>query len=346
MAKKVFFSYPVYASFVKNDEKMLRSKYDVYSHHFVQTKAMLLFSFVKQFFILIIRSFQTDIYVSFFAGYSSFLPGLFAFVTGKKHLIILGGTDCCSFPSINYGNFRKPILGWFTRSSIKMASHLVPVDQSLIKSKNSFYDVDFQEQGYEVFCHGINKPCTVINIGYDPKVFYKKGVKVKNSFITLAQMNPANYFRKGIDLIFEMAIKFPDCKFSVVGNTKEMKYSFVPSNVVLIPFVKYEEIINLYSEHEFYFQLSIMEGFPSAPCEAMLCECIPIVSNVAALPHIVGDTGFILQKRDSVELELLIKQALLSNKKIISENSRERIIKLFPPDTRYKLIELVETQFN
>ena len=34
----------------------------------------------------------------------------------------------------------------------------------------------------------------------------------------------------------------------------------------------------------------------------MLCQCIPIVSNVNVLPKIVGDSGFILEKRDSIML--------------------------------------------
>jgi len=346
MPKNIFYSYPVYASFVKNDENLFKSKYKVFSFHFVQTKRMLLFSFIKQFIFLCINAFKTELYISFFAGYSSFLPGVFAFLTGKNHILVLGGTDCSSFPSINYGNFRKPILGWFTYKSIKMATHLAPVDLSLVRSENTFYDMDSKEQGYEVFCKGIKKPYTVINIGYDPLVFYHTGIKEKNSFITLAQMTPANFFRKGIDLIFDMANKFPDCQFTIVGNTPEMKYNSVPNNVNLLPFVKYEDIRSLYSKHEFYLQLSIMEGFPSAPCEAMLCECIPIVSNVAALPNIVGDTGYILFKRDVQELEMLIKNAMVCDKEVMGENARKRIIKLFPTDTRAKLLDLIEVQMK
>lgn len=141
-----------------------------------------------------------------------------------------------------------------------------------------------------------------------------------------------------------MALKFPDFIFTIVGNTPEMKYTFVPSNVKLMPFIKYEEIINLYSQHEFYLQLSIMEGFPSAPCEAMLCECIPIVSNVAALPNIVGDTGFILYKRDKEELEALITKAVISDTVQLGKNARKRIIEYFPPDTRIKLFDLIESE--
>ena len=40
------------------------------------------------------------------------------------------------------------------------------------------------------------------------------------------------------------------------------------------------------------------EGFPNALCEAMLSGCIPIVSNVGAMPKIVKETGYLLLKKD------------------------------------------------
>ncbi|MFI5171713.1 MAG: glycosyltransferase family 4 protein [Chitinophagales bacterium] len=342
MPQTVFYSYPVYASFVKNDEQLFKKHFRVKSHYFVQTKQMLLFSFIKQFSIILWWLPRTDIYISFFAGYSSFLPGVFSKITGKPHLIILGGTDCSSFPSINYGSFSKKILGWFTGTSLKMATRLAPVAETLIDAPNTYYDKDYPRQGYINFCSASREKSTVVHIGYNSEMFYSGAEKKEKTFLTVANMTAANYFRKGIDLIFEMATRFPDCTYTIVGNSADIKYGAIPQNIYLLPFIKYEELKNLYSTHQFYFQLSIMEGFPSAPCEAMLCECVPITSNVGALPVIVGDTGFILDKRDADQLEKIIQTALNADVKYLGKQARERIIREFPLSTRDKLIEIIK----
>ena len=166
--------------------------------------------------------------------------------------------------------------------------------------------------------------------------------KAPGSFITVGKMNVPNFKRKGIDLIFEMADRFPQCRFTILGNTPAMKYERVPPNVKLHGFIPYEELPGFYARHRFYLQLSIWEGFPSAPCEAMLCECVPITSSVAALPEIVGDTGFILQTKDPDRLKELMDSALVSDQADRGHRARQRIMGCFPPSERRKLLDLVE----
>jgi glycosyltransferase involved in cell wall biosynthesis len=154
-------------------------------------------------------------------------------------------------------------------------------------------------------------------------------------------MNPANFYRKGIDLILETAKTYTEATFTIIGDSKGMSYGEIPENVKIMPFVPYEKLRQEYAKHEFYFQLSLMEGFPSAPCEAMLCECIPITSNVGALPTIVGDTGFILEKKNFAMLSAMVKDALNSDKSTLAKNARKRIVTNFPPETRLKLVEVI-----
>ena len=70
--------------------------------------------------------------------------------------------------------------------------------------------------------------------------------------------------------------------------------------MILIPKITQRELINYFSMSRFYLQLSFSEGFGNALCEAMLCECVPIGSNVGAIPFIINDTGFILKKKDKI----------------------------------------------
>src|SRR4030095_949960 len=99
-----------------------------------------------------------------------------------------------------------------------------------------------------------------------------------------------------------------------------------------------------YSSHQFYLQLSIAEGFPSAICEAMLCECIPIGSNVAAIPMIISNNGFIVEKRDDTLILEIVEQAIHYGDKVeMGRSARNHIIASFGPGKREsELIKLLE----
>src|SRR5205085_2238711 len=107
------------------------------------------------------------------------------------------------------------------------------------------------------------------------------------------------------DLIMGMASKFPDCTFTIIGFKNSPENLVVPANVKLLGYVENTKLPLLFSEYTYYLQLSVSEGFPNALCEAMLCECVPIGSAVGAIPDIIADTGFILQKKDVAQLQTL-----------------------------------------
>ncbi len=341
--KKVLYTHSVHSSFVRKDVALLEKHFEVKVFFFnPQKKPLLPFQFLRQFFFLFGGIFGSSILITQFGGYQSFLPSLFGKVFGKPSLVILGGSDCVSFPSINYGNFNKKLLGVFTKWSYMLATHLSPVHKSLVEGPYTYTDDDYPEQGYLKFCPKVKAGFTELHYGYDHNLFQGKEDKIPNSFITVGYLNHANYYRKGIDLIFSLAKTKPEYKFTIVGGTaNNIPVKDVPSNVEMIESVSYEELKDLYGTHEFYFQLSICEGFPSAICEAMLCGCIPIGSDVAAIPQIIGDSGFVLKKKDDDELLKLVDEALSSDKKTRSLQAREHIIQNYPINEREKLIQLV-----
>jgi len=287
------------------------------------------FLLIKQKLFILRHLFSTKLYVAQFAGYHGFLPGLFARLIGKQFIIIAGGTDCVSFPAIRYGNFNKTLLGLFTKISFKLATHVSPKHETLI-SYNYTYDKNIPSyQGIKAFIKNYKKPTTVIPNGYDNTQFFKSTEKRKNSFITVTGGLEFSFQQqlKGIDLILKVANEFLDCEFTIVGVPPSIKLPITSANVKTIPPTKNSELQKLYSEHQFYLQLSMAEGFPNALCEAMLCECVPIVSNVFSMPEIIEQSGFVLNERKDELLKGLLDSALsASNEDLASKGQLARKI--------------------
>lgn len=329
--------------------QVLEKKYELVTFDYlIDNKAWALPLLIWQFFYLIYHLPNAVATVTLFGGYHSYLPTLLSKLFGKPSIVILGGSDCVSFPSIGYGNFNNGLQGAFTRWSLNHASHISTVDESLQKCEYLYTTTDLPWQGYKVFCPKATAPCTTIHFGYDADHFHRVAEKTPNSFLTVGYLNPANYYRKGIDLIFDQAKRRPNCTYTIIGGTeKDLPNGVIkPENVTMLASVSYSELVNHYSAHQFYFQLSMMEGFPSAICEAMLCECIPIGSDVAAIPNIIGDTGFVLKQKDVQLLDALIDQALESQDADLGHEARKRIMQKYPVDEREKLATLVDSEIE
>ncbi len=316
------------STFVEKDIEILKSEHEVKIFHFnVSNKKKIIFEFFKQLIELLKGNVKYDYYFIQFAGFHSVLPIILSKSFKTKSIIVLGGTDCVAFPSINYGNFNRYFLGKATKFSLKHANLLLPVDSSLVKYEYNYQDNDFPFQGYLFHAPKVKTKYQVIYNGYEPEKWSISDNKEEKSFVTIGA-NLGSRFGlqlKGIDLIISLAEKLPDYKFYIVGGQK-IKIP-TPSNVVLSPTIPNSELGIYLSSKKYYLQLSMSEGFPNALCEAMLCGCIPIVSNVGAMPYIVEDKRLVLVKKD---LSLLIN--LISNVEQVEferEKIRNRIIQNF-----------------
>ncbi len=346
MKNKILFTYTGRSSFVKKDIEILSQNYSVVEFPFIATpkwKTPLLL--LQQFFHLLIKGKSYSLFITQFAGYHSYWPALIGKLINVPCLIICGGTESAGFPSINYGNFNKKLLGLFTRWSINKATHLAPKHESLIHFKYDYDMQDYPEQGLQFFIKNFKTPYTVVENGYNANQFKCIAAKKKNTFITVAAgiEMPNTIPLKGIDLIIDVAPHFKDCVFYIIGVPAGFNMNLKSTNVICLPPLKNNELIHHYSESEFYMQLSMSEGFPNAICEAMLCECIPIASNVNALPDIVNGSGFILKHRNTNELNELLSKALICDKEMLRQKARNHIAEKFTLEKRAaKLLNLID----
>ena len=323
------------STFTKRDINILSNEFNVISYHFnTSPKYLLPIAFFKQFFYLLFKLKKIDVIVTQSSGYLSFLPVIFSKIFKIKVVIIAIGTDCARLPEINYGAHTKKILRWFSQFSFKHASLILPVHKSLEKASYTYLDVKFPQQGIRSLVKGVKTSIVEVVNGYDTKKWkIIKENRIDNSFLTVSfAVNKIGYFRKGIDMIIKAALLFPDYKFTIVG--KVVLQEACPKNVTLLENVPQEELLRIYNQHKYYLQLSMFEGFPNALCEAMLCGCIPIGSDVAGIPDIIGENGYILRKKNSTDLEKIIKG--LKDNSLTDIDVRNQIRDNYPIERRTK----------
>lgn len=329
VAKSILiFVYTSRSSFVKRDIEILSEDYDVKEFEFSQSSKFLLpFTFLRQ-LIFLFQNKSAAVAVIQFGGYHSFLPVLLGGMLKIKTTVIAGGVDCVSYPEINYGYMGKPLIGLFAKYSFRNCDLILPKHDSLLYFRDTYnYENPF-EQGLRHFIPELKTKFSVIHNGFDESVYYRTREKVPNTFVTAAfgLDDETNFKLKGIDLILKAASELPQCTFKIIGGTSLKNKTSIPSNMILLPPMNQDELIAEYSKSEYYLQLSMSEGFPNAICEAMLCECIPIGSNVNSIPEIIGDTGYILKQRKTGQLIKLIQDVLNDNNTKKGSYCRDRII--------------------
>jgi glycosyltransferase involved in cell wall biosynthesis len=280
--------------------------------------------------------------VCHFAGYHSVLPAIF----GRRCLIILAGNDGASFPNIAYGNHRKRVLGWATRISARLADRLLPVDESLIGSRQYYDPTAPADQGIKAFTTGQLAPHTVVPYGFDavqwrPDPTVQRDPELVVCIAVGVAKGNATHYRKGLDLLLQAAEQLPGHRFIIVGATDLESYLPLPPNVHILGRTAPEQLRELLSEATCYMQVSMMEGFPNALCEAMLCGCIPIVSNVAAMPGVVDGIGLVVAHRKVDELVAVLRTTSTwtsTDRLQRSQAARSRIVERYGMDRREQTI--------
>jgi len=197
----------------------------------------------------------------------------------------------------------------------------------LEQSYYTYIKVKYPNQGIRSFIKNIKTPIRTIVNGYDTNKWQITNKKrIENSFLTVTfALDEVGYFRKGIDLIVYLAKAFPKYHFTIVG--KVFLKETCPKNIHLIDNIPQAALLEIYNKHQYYLQLSMFEGFPNALCEAMLCGCIPIGSNVAGIPDIIGKQGYILKEKDTNKLNNLINSLSLNT--ILPLDARKQIVNNF-----------------
>jgi glycosyltransferase involved in cell wall biosynthesis len=321
---KIAFVYYDFSSFVRQDEDILARHFEVTRVNYRRPTDM---------FKILASVSKCDVSFSWFASGHSFAAVLFSKLLGKKSIVIAGGYDVARVPEINYGQFTLTRAKRFmTVFSLRYADLILPVSQFTKK---------------EVLRWAQPKKTLVVYNGIDIKRFQAEGEK-EDMVITVGGVSRSNLLRKGLESFVKSASLVPEARFVVIGKEQDDSINHLRSiaspNVSFTGFVTDEELLSWYQRARVYVQVSAYESFGMSLAEAMLCECVPVVTEKGALPEVVGDTGFYVAFEDEKATARGIKEALRSNKGVYA---RRRIEDLFSLARREKaLIESIEALFR
>ncbi len=149
---------------------------------------------------------------------------------------------------------------------------------------------------------------------------------------------------KGLDTFARAAARVPEARFVLVGGYDpevgaELR-KLSAGRLELPGPMPPDQVARVMGESQVYAQLSATETFGCALAEAMLCGCVPVVTDRGSLPEVAGDLGFYAPYGDVEATVTQIRSALNSDR---GPAARERVLRLFPLEKREKaLVEVVE----
>jgi glycosyltransferase involved in cell wall biosynthesis len=333
--------------FLKRDQKLLEREFSCDLFEFRQPPIQFLLDSVKFLAWFWRRRKTAKAVFTRFADYHAFVASLFAGIFHKPFVIVVGGYDAVWMPRYDFGVYRK----WKSRAAasfaLRHADYILPVDESLVRGVNEYSDPEPRKEGILEYVDGITGTVITIHNGYDPTIWKRTdGIDKQDEFLSVANVSTyIEWIRKGINYFVLLADRMPQHRFCLVGMDRIILEQFtgkpVPANLEILPQLRQEELAKVYSRAKVYVQLSLSEGMPNALCESMLCECVPVGSNVNGIPNIIADTGIIVKKQNIEEMETALRLALQRNS---GKDSRRRIMDRFPPEKRREALTSVFRQ--
>ena len=316
--KKLLFVYTRLSTFVKGDMDILEQNFQIKILHTDNSSQMKQFvAMLHQFLYLLLNIWKFDLVYIWFADYHSFLPILFARLTGKKSFLVIGGYDVCRIRKVNYGSFVNPIRGYMTRYSMSNATRCLCVSEHIQRT------VRFITQ---------KSKTTVV---YNCVTLDGSGQTEKSGILSVSiASSPQGIYVKGVDRIVALARELPDQKITLIGANRDALFSIcgaLPENLTIIPRISHEKLKAYYIKAKVYCQLSRSESFAVSLAEAMYNDCIPVISNTGGMPEVGGKLAFIADGNNIKECAAAVREALLQP---FSNKYREHIQQNFSKEKR------------
>jgi glycosyltransferase involved in cell wall biosynthesis len=275
------------------------------------------------------RLLRADLSFTWFASVYAFPVVAGMHLLGRPSLIAVGGVDATRMPDIGYGLWNSTWKGSLAGYALRHASAVLVVDGCLRERL-------VELAGYD------GRNIRVIPTGFDAE-FWSPGAERTRTVLTVAACeNEVRLQVKGIPLLLETARLMPDVPFRVVGPFPDLLGPLrrkAPSNMIFEPPVPRNDLREYYRLAAVYCQPSRSEGLPNSVCEAMLCGCIPVGTDVGGMRSAIGESGYVVPPEDPHALAGAIQTALEAGEPMRIK-ARSRVAGLFTVDRRERGIVL------
>ena len=327
---RILFIYPwPDDTFIRRDELLLREHYEVEVLHFRRA-----LSFYRALVSQLARRPRPDLVYLWFM-----LPDYAPLVLWlcRRHavplVLVTGGYDVASIPSIHFGNMRKPHHRFWGRRVLGGADLILPFSEFAAAEVRRWAAPRRMVPVYPGIDTGFFTP--------PPDGAARAGV------LTVGTINPLFNIQKGHLTFARASWLLPGVPFRIVGKiadpraAEELRRAGGSNLELLGRRVSNEELLGAYRAASVYAQLSAHEGFGIAVAEAMACGALAVGCAGTATPEVVGDAGEVVPFGDSTAAAVAIQRSLCASADA-RKAARSRIEANFTPRRREeKLIELL-----
>lgn len=263
---------------------------------------------------------RCDVVFAWFASWHSFAALSLARLIGKPSVLVVGGFDTANVADIGYGWQRGGVRQRVSRRTMGLATRLVT------NSYSSLAEIE-------------------VNVGLDPRrvaVIYHGladrfpdgGQRERDRLaISVGVVRHSNLRRKGHLPFVRAAALLPDVQFVLAGKWRDDAIDLLRreagNNVVFTGFLEDAQLDALLRRAAVYVQASRHEGFGLSLAEGMLAGCVPVVSDVGALPEVVGDVGVMIANSTPEQVAEGVVRALNVGREE-GARARARVLDQFP----------------
>ena len=227
---------------------------------------------------------RTRLAYAWFADLSNVDTGILCSLLHKPFVLCVAGYELADLPEIGYGLQGRRLLRSTVRSTVRHADLLLFLTEELLREARARYPEAAERM-------------RVLPPAFDASFWTPATGGPRSDVTSVIAADELPRFRvKGGTALLDAARRMPSQQFALVGvrpSLHEKLRSQVPPNVRVLGRIGRDALRDQYRRSAVIVQPSLREVFPNAVCEAMLCGCIPAVSDLPSMREAVGDVGFI-----------------------------------------------------